>query len=199
MRVILASNSPRRREILSGLGLAFEVKGAHTDERSDIDDPVSLVKELALRKGLCAREELASKGEWNESTVLIAADTVVAVGNEILGKPRDAADADRMLALLSDTRHRVVSGVALFCGDRIGTDADTTLVSFGPMPKEAREWYIRSKEPFDKAGAYAIQGLASLFIKGIEGDYFNVVGLPVYVLNRLSKRMLSRSLTELSK
>lgn len=199
MRVILASQSPRRREILAGLGLSFEVQSAHTDEHSFINDPVSLVKELSLRKGLAVREKLAALGQWNDQTVLIAADTVVAVGNEILGKPRDAADADRMLALLSDTRHRVVSGVALFCGDRIGTDADTTLVSFGPIPKEAREWYIRSKEPFDKAGAYAIQGLASLFIKGIEGDYFNVVGLPVYVLNRLSERMLSRSLPELSK
>ena len=197
MRVILASKSPRRREILSMLGVEFEIVSADADESSDITDPELLVRELALRKGRATRELLQRKGEWNESTLIIASDTVVATGDEILGKPQDAADAKRMLCALQDSTHRVISGVALLCGEREVADFDSTGVRFAAMSDEDIDWYVASGEPNDKAGAYAVQGLASLWIKGLDGDYFNVVGLPVYKLNALCQSFLGKNLTQL--
>lgn len=197
MRVVLASKSPRRREILSMLGINFEVIAADTDESSTIKDPATLVEELALRKGRAVRELLLEKGEWNENTLIIASDTVVATGNDILGKPEDEEDAARMLRLLSDSTHHVISGIALLLGEREITDHDKTAVHFAKMTEEEILWYAKSGEPLDKAGAYAVQGLASLFIKGLSGDYFNVVGLPVYRLNLLAKEFVGKALTEL--
>ena len=197
MRVILASKSPRRREILSMLGVKFEIVSADADESSDITDPEVLVRELALRKGRATRALLQKRGEWNENTLIIASDTVVATGDEILGKPQDAADAKRMLRTLQDSTHRVISGVALLCGEREATDFDSTGVCFAAMSDEDIDWYVASGEPNDKAGAYAVQGLASLWIKGLEGDYFNVVGLPVYKLNALCQSFLGKNLTQL--
>ncbi len=198
MRVILASKSPRRREILGFLGVPFEVITADTDESSDISDARLLVQELARRKGEAVRELLRARGEWNDDTLVIAADTVVAANGKILGKPRDEKDAARMLTMLSDTAHEVISGVALFRGERVTTAAECTTVSFGKMSEKNIEWYVKSGEPRDKAGAYAIQGLASLFIKGLSGDYFNVVGLPVYRLNQLLLDFTGKSLADLS-
>lgn len=197
MRIVLASKSPRRREILSMLGINFEVIAADTDESSTIKDPATLVEELALRKGRAVRELLLEKGEWNENTLIIASDTVVATGNDILGKPEDEEDAARMLRLLSDSTHHVISGIALLTGEREITDHDKTAVHFAKMTEEEILWYAKSGEPLDKAGAYAVQGLASLFIKGLSGDYFNVVGLPVYRLNLLAKEFVGKALTEL--
>ncbi len=197
MRVILASKSPRRREILSFLGVEFEIISADADESSDITDPELLVRELALRKGRATRELLKARGEWNEDTLLIAADTVVANENKILGKPQDDADAAAMLRSLSGHDHRVISGVALLHGERECAESESTLVHFAPMSEAEIAWYVQSGEPRDKAGAYAVQGLASLFIKGLQGDYFNVVGLPVYRLAEMTKQFLGRSLTEL--
>lgn len=197
MRVILASKSPRRREILTMLGVQFEILSADADESSDITDPALLVRELALRKGRATRALLQERGEWDENTLIIASDTVVAVDNEILGKPVDAADAARMLQALSGNEHRVISGVALLCGEREVADHDATAVRFAPMTRQEIDWYVQSGEPRDKAGAYAVQGLASLWIRGLEGDYFNVVGLPVYRLNALCKDFLGKSLVEL--
>ncbi len=197
MRVILASKSPRRKEILSMLGVQFEILSADTNESSDIKDPEALVCELALRKGRAVRELLVRRGEWNDETLIIASDTVVALEEQILGKPRDDAHASEMLRALSGKDHRVISGVALLCGEREASDFDSTLVRFAPMCEQDIAWYVRSGEPRDKAGAYAVQGLASLWIKGLEGDYFNVVGLPVYRLNTLATDFLGRSLTEL--
>ena len=197
MRVVLASKSPRRREILSMLGINFEVIAADTDESSTIKDPATLVEELALRKGRAVRELLLEKGEWNENTLIIASDTVVATGNDILGKPEDEEDAARMLRLLSDSTHHVISGIALLTGEREITDHDKTAVHFAKMTEEEILWYAKSGEPLDKAGAYAVQGLASLFIKGLSGDYFNVVGLPVYRLNLLAKEFVGKSLTSI--
>ena len=197
MRVILASKSPRRREILSMLGIDFDVITADTDENSAIKDPATLVEELALRKGRAVRELLLEKGEWDENTLIIASDTVVATGEEILGKPEDEEDAARMLRLLSDSTHHVISGIALLTGEREITDHDKTAVHFAKMTEEEILWYAKSGEPLDKAGAYAVQGLASLFIKGLTGDYFNVVGLPVYRLNLLAKEFVGKALTEL--
>ncbi len=197
MRVVLASKSPRRREILSMLGVHFDVVSADADESSDITDPVLLVRELALRKGRATRELLRAKGEWNDDTLVIASDTVVAVENEILGKPCDKKDAARMLSMLSGTAHHVISGVALLMGDREIADFDDTSVHFSPMTPAEIEWYVDSGEPMDKAGAYAVQGLASLWIQGLKGCYFNVVGLPVHKLNALVKAFVGKSITEL--
>ena len=197
MRIVLASKSPRRREILAMLGVKFEILSADADESSDITAPEALVRELALRKGRATRELLRERGEWNEDTLIIASDTVVATDGEILGKPRDERDAARMLRALSDSTHRVISGVALLCGEREIADFDSTGVRFGKMSAEDIDWYVRSGEPNDKAGAYAVQGLASLWIKGLEGDYFNVVGLPVYKLNALCESFLGCKLTQL--
>ena len=197
MRVILASKSPRRREILAMLGVKFEILSADADESSDITCPEELVRELALRKGRATREVLRKQGEWDENTLIIASDTVVATENEILGKPRDDADAKRMLRALSDSTHRVISGVALLCGEREIADFDSTGVRFSAMSEADIDWYVASGEPSDKAGAYAVQGLASLWIKGLDGDYFNVVGLPVYKLNALCEDFLGCKLTQL--
>lgn len=198
MRVVLASKSPRRREILTMLGVRFEIITADTDESSDITDPATLVRELALRKGRAVKELLQARGEWDENTLIIASDTVVAANGAILGKPQDDADAARMLRALSGNAHTVESGVAVLCGAREATDSDATAVRFAEMTDAEIDWYVKSGEPQDKAGAYAVQGLASLFIKGLEGDYFNVVGLPVYCLNRLLRAFIGRSLTELN-
>ena len=198
MRVILASKSPRRREILSSLGVRFEVLSADADESSDITSPTALVRELALRKGRAVRALLEARGEWSEETLIIASDTVVTLGDRILGKPQDDANAAEMLTLLSGNDHRVISGVALLWGANEISDFDSTLVRFGAMSKEEIAWYVQSGEPRDKAGAYAVQGLASLWIRGLDGDYFNVVGLPVYKLNTLVQRHLGCNLTALS-
>ncbi len=197
MRVILASKSPRRREILSALGVKFEIVSADADERSGITNPEKLVRELALRKGRATRELLRERGEWDDDTLIIASDTVVAIRDEILGKPADGEDAKRMLRALSDTTHRVISGVALLWGEREVADFDSTGVRFSRMSEREIDWYVASGEPNDKAGAYAVQGLASMFIKGLDGDYFNVVGLPVYKLNTLVREHLSCNLNEL--
>lgn len=198
MRVILASKSPRRREILSMLGVKFEVLSADADEHSDITDPAQLVRELSLRKGRAVRELLKAEGTWDEETLIIASDTVVAANGEILGKPQGNADAARMLRLLSGSAHHVVSGVALLLGDREIADAEQTAVRFATMSEKDIEWYVKSGEPADKAGAYAVQGLASLFIEGLDGDYFNVVGLPVHRLELLLQEFLHLSLIDLA-
>ena len=182
MRVILASKSPRRREILSMLGIPFEVVTADTDESSDITDPAALVEELALRKGRAVRRLLLDRGAWDDDTLIIASDTVVATDDTVLGKPQDEQDAARMLRVLQDSTHHVISGIALLSGNREITAHDKTAVHFAPMSEQEILWYAKSGEPLDKAGAYAVQGLASLFIKGLSGDYFNVVGLPVHRL-----------------
>ncbi|MBR7111719.1 MAG: septum formation protein Maf [Clostridia bacterium] len=197
MRIVLASKSPRRREILTMLGVKFDIVTADTDEHSTITDPAALVEELALRKGRAVRELLQARGEWNNDTLIIASDTVVAAGCEILGKPEDEADAARMLRALQGSAHHVISGIALIKGEKEIADHDKTAVHFSPMTEEEILWYATSGEPLDKAGAYAVQGLASLFIKGLSGDYFNVVGLPVYRLNQLTKQFVGKSLTEL--
>ncbi len=198
MQVILASRSPRRREILTFLGVPFEIVSADADESSSLTDPVALVRELALRKGRATRELLRREGRWSEDMLIIAADTVVAAGDRILGKPQDDADAAEMLRLLSGSAHRVISGIALLCGDREAVDSDETAVHFGTMSEKDIKRYVKSGEPQDKAGGYAIQGLASLWIKGLEGDYFNVVGLPVYRLNQLVTSFVGSSLADLA-
>lgn len=184
-KLILASKSPRRREILAGVGVSFEIVTADTDESIDESDPCRTVEELAARKGLAVRELLRSEGRDLSDTVILASDTVVAAEGEILGKPVDADDARRMLGMLSGRSHRVVSGICLIAGDTVRTAHEVTEVEFDELDAETVERYIQAEQPYDKAGAYAIQGRASAYIRGIRGCYFNVVGLPLHRLCRL--------------
>ena len=186
MKIILASKSPRRKEILSELGVDFRVVVADTDESSDISDPVKLTRELARRKGLAVYEKLLQSGEYDaESAIIISADTVVCRDGEILGKPRDRADAVAMLTSLSGRSHTVVSAVAVTVRGVTRTDASVTTVRVQEIPREEIERYVDSGEPMDKAGAYGIQGRFSVFVEGIDGCYFGVVGLPVNTLSNL--------------
>ena len=196
--VILASRSPRRREILSMLGVKFEIVSADADESSEITEPALLVRELALRKGRATLELLRSEGRLTENTLVIASDTVVALEGRILGKPADEADAKEMLRSLSGHSHKVVSGIALLTENGEAAAAEETAVRFSVLTEQEIDRYVRSGEPMDKAGAYAIQGGASIWVEGIDGDYHNVVGLPVYRLNRLLEEFLGIGLLDLT-
>ncbi|MBE6589773.1 MAG: septum formation protein Maf [Ruminococcaceae bacterium] len=185
MNLILASKSPRRREILEMLGVKFEVVTADTDEDSAERDPIRLVEELARRKGEAVKELLLSRGRDLDDTVILSSDTVVAMDGEILGKPRDEEDACRMLRMYAGRTHRVVSGICLIGNGVCAVSHEVTEVDFDGMSEEEIRAYVRTQKPYDKAGAYAIQGAASAYISGIRGDYFNVVGLPVHRLHKL--------------
>ena len=185
-KLILASKSPRRAELLRAAGWEFEVSAANIDEtRLDSEDAITYVKRLATMKA----EAIAKKFS---SDLVLGADTVVVVGEEILGQPRDDADARRMLRLLSGRWHMVVTGVALVrFGNppRTMVDHGTTRVRFHQMSNHEIDWYVSTGEPTGKAGAYAIQGQGALFIEGIQGDYFNVVGLPLRLVYEMSRRI----------
>jgi septum formation protein len=170
--LVLASQSPRRAEILRQAGIPFTVRSPHVDETPRVGEGAEdYVQRLAAEKALAV--EAAP-----EETVL-GADTTVVVGGEMLGKPLDAADARRMLEALAGRRHEVLTGICLRRGTELIRDCAVTQVWFMPMTQREIEDYVASGEPMDKAGAYAIQGLASKFIERIDGCYFNVVGLPV--------------------
>jgi len=169
---VLASASPRRREILANAGFVFEVRPADVDETPlDGEDPEEHVRRLARRK---AEAVALGPGE-----VVLAADTIVTVDGAILGKPAGAAEARRMLEQLSGRGHEVLTGICLRHGGGAIVDAARTRVWFLELSREEIDAYVASGEPLDKAGAYGIQGLASKFVRRIEGCYFNVVGLPV--------------------
>ena len=181
MRYILASASPRRREILGNLGLDFTVLAADADETCDITDPGDRVEFISLKKCLAARDKLVSEGmdPADTETIIIASDTLVTLDGEFLGKPRDEADAIRMMELLEGRTHTVASGIAVWHKGRTVTAHELTGVTFAPMNPAEILAYIATGESFGKAGGYAIQGHAARYITGIQGDYFNVVGLPV--------------------
>ena len=184
MKIILASKSPRRKEILSSLGVQFEVVTKDTDESSDITDPELLVKELSFRKGKAVFDEINDK-----DTLVISSDTVVALDGVILGKPKSEEEAKQMLKQLSGREHTVVSGVTLMYNDKVISDSEVTYVKFSNLSDDIINSYVATKEPMDKAGSYGIQGLGCLLVEGIEGDYYNVVGLPVCRLGQMLRRV----------
>ncbi len=194
MNYILASKSPRRREILENLGVPFQIVTADTDESSAERDPCRLVEELARRKGEAVFKKLKDEGAFLADTVILSSDTVVEIDGEILGKPRDYADAVRMLKRLRGRRHRVISGLCLLSGEHCGVTHEVTEVEFDEMSDADIDAYIAHTDPYDKAGAYAIQGEASLWIRGIHGCYFNVVGLPVHALQCLHREIFGENL-----
>lgn len=179
MEIILASKSPRRLEILSNLGFFVRVVPSDADE--SISEPLSppdLVRTLAERK-------LACDVACNADDLVIACDTVVCFEGEILGKPKSAEDAKRMLHTLSGKTHSVFSGLAMRRGGVTISDFERTDVHFRELSDEEIDAYIKSGEPFDKAGSYGIQGKGGLFAERIDGDYFNVMGLPVHLFGRM--------------
>lgn len=170
--LVLASASPRRRELLLNAGIAFTVRPAEVDETLlPGEDAIAHVRRLASEK---ARAIGASP-----SDIVLGADTVVSLGGAILGKPASHNEAKLMLKILSGKSHEVHTGICLRYGVRTLVDVATTRVTFLPLAEEDIDDYVRSGEPMDKAGAYGIQGIASRFVQSIEGCYFNVVGLPV--------------------
>ena len=185
MMIILASASPRRKEILGELGVDFRVVVADTDESSGERDPQKLTEELARRKGVAVWDKLCAEGAIGEDCAVISADTVVCLDGEILGKPRDRADALRMIRALSGKEHKVVSGVAVTYRGVTQTASCVTRVRVDEIPEDEIVRYVDSGEPMDKAGGYGIQGGFSLWVSGIDGCYFSVVGLPVNTLQKL--------------
>ena len=184
-QLVLASRSPRRAEILNAVGWHFETEAPDIDEsRFEGEDAVPYVRRLAQTKA-----ETVAKNR--PSGLVLGADTVVLVDDEILGQPRDANDARRMLKLLSGRWHEVLTGVALLRvrQGQVMADHETTRVRFAGMSVAEIDWYVATGEPMDKAGAYAVQGRAALFIEEIQGDYFNIVGLPVRLVYKLARKI----------
>jgi len=178
--LVLASQSPRRREILTQAGLSFTIRVPGVNEiRQASESPEDYVLRLALEK---ARAAVSSPSEF-----VLAADTVVVVNNDVLEKPGSVEDAEEMLRLLSGRSHAVLTGVCLLHDGVARAQVESTRVFFSALSTEEIRGYCASGEPMDKAGAYAIQGLASKFIERIEGCYFNVVGLPISLVYRLLK------------
>lgn len=190
-KIILASGSPRRRELLSQIGLSFTVRVSEADEHTEETKPEKLVCILSERKALAVWDELTE--EEKKESILIGADTVVAVDDRILGKPADETEAFRMIELLQGRSHQVYTGVTIFrqggqqpleegtgtCSIQKKQFFEKTDVLVYPMSEEEITAYVKTGEPLDKAGAYGIQGSFAAYIQGINGDYSNVVGLPV--------------------
>ena len=181
MAIVLASASPRRQELLNNAGIEFVVHPANIEEvRRASETPKAFAQRMARDKARAVRELFPNR-------IVLAADTVVVVEGEVLGKPRDREDAERMLRLLSGREHGVITGVCLSGNGFEDVRSETTAVHFSELTPDEIRKYIESGEPMDKAGAYAIQGVASRWIQRIEGDYFNVVGLPVDLVWRMHR------------
>ena len=179
MDLILASASPRRRELMGYFGLPFDIVPAAGPETPPAGaDAAHTAEALALAKA----KEIA---ESHPGAVVIGADTVVEIEGVILGKPKDEEDARRMLRMLSGREHRVYTGLAVIYGDKIESCAECTRVHFRPMTGAEIDDYIATGEPMDKAGAYGYQGRAGMYVEKIEGDFFNVVGLPLCLLGNM--------------
>lgn len=182
MQLILASASPRRKELLGLYGIPFTVRAADIDETMDPDKPpFDEVARLSREKALAVSRE--------PEDVVVAADTIVVCGGTVLGKPKDEAQAIEMLGLLSGRAHQVMTGCTVLRGQKDETFTEVTDIHFRPLsPGEIRR-YVATGEPMDKAGAYGIQGGAALFCQRMEGDYYNVMGLPVCALGQVLKQI----------
>lgn len=178
--LVLASASPRRRELLASIGIPFELCSVDVDEH-EAGEPDAVVQTLALRKAMAA-------AALHPDRLILAADTLVYAQGETLGKPGDAQEAGRMLRLLSGKAHLVYSGICLLKGELRLQHVECTKVFFEPLDEAEIAAYVRSGEPFGKAGAYAIQGLAGKYVSRIEGSYSNVVGLPLHAVIRLLRQ-----------
>ncbi len=180
--LILASASPRRADLLAAAGFTFDIVPVEIDERVEANEPADrYVSRLALAKA----REVARR---NPGTPVLGADTAVVADDRILGKPADAEEAAAMLRMLSGRVHEVLTGVALCVDDREACEVACTRVRFLQLSAAEIDWYVASREPYDKAGGYAVQGLASRFVESIDGSYSNVVGLPVVAVYRLLKQ-----------
>lgn len=179
MKIVLASNSPRRKELLSQAGIDFIVDPADIEENTNEVLPEKVVEDLSRQKALAVLQK-------HQGQIVLAADTVVAFDDKILGKPKDEEDALKMLTELSGRNHQVYTGVTIVKEDgSIITFSECTTVSMYENSEDTIKSYIASKEPMDKAGAYGIQGLGAVLVKGIKGDYNNVVGLPLAKVYRV--------------
>ncbi len=198
--LVLASASPRRRELLTQAGYIFSVHPAHIPEDPlPNEDPIAYVTRLARQKAEAVYQQLIdptygpeSATEQNLPLAVLGADTTVTLDGTILGKPEDEADAARMLNLLSGRSHRVITGVAVATAGRVEVAAEVTAVRFLTISSQEIAAYVSSGEPMDKAGAYAIQGQAARWIPRIEGCYFNVVGLPLALVATMLEPVLNR-------
>ena len=184
MKIVLASQSPRRRQLLGQMGLEFTTQSPEIDEAAfQGRDARDLVQILSREKARWIA------GQVDPETLVIGADTVVVRDGEILGKPKGEEEARAMLASLSGRTHQVCTGVTVCRGDKVLTQVEETQVTFRPLTDQEIRQYVSTGEPMDKAGAYGIQGLGALFVERIEGDYYNVVGLPVCRLGQMLRRL----------
>ena len=183
-KIILASASPRRRELMAMAGLSFDVLVSDCDENISFDSPQDMVQKLSLRKAQDVAEKI--KKSETDAHLVIGADTIVYFHNQILGKPKDADDAFRMLSAMAGQIHTVYTGVTIIdtATGRTETFYEATKVEFYDVTEDEIKAYIATKDPLDKAGSYGVQGQGAFLVKRIEGDYFTVVGLPIAHLIR---------------
>ncbi len=192
MKLILASKSPRRREMLDALGIEYEAITTDVDEGyKGKTVPSRLVEILSMRK--------ASAVETDSENVIIASDTVVALGNRIFGKPADRREAFEMIRALSGGVHKVYSGYAIICGDKRFGGSVCTKVKFRDLSDDEINAYVDTPEPYDKAGAYGIQETGGFFVAAINGDFNNVVGLPLFTIESVMRENLHLSLLDFKK
>lgn len=194
-RIYLASRSPRRRELLKQIGVGFELlllredprRGADVDETSrDGEQPLAYVERMACDKARTGAQRVAQRGLL--ARPVLAADTTVVLDGSIIGKPRDAEEAARILAALQGRTHKVITAVAVALRDRLESGVSVSSVEFAPLSRDEIARYLATGEPFDKAGAYAIQGRAAAFVRRIEGSYSGIMGLPLAETAELLKR-----------
>ena len=182
--IILASKSPRRKEILDTLGFEYRCVPADTDETPEEGmSPADTVMLFSERKAFAVRDE----AEYGD--IVLGMDTMVCIDGKLLGKPKDEEDAFRMLKMLSGRKHNVITGYTVICGNKWESGCVCTDVYFRPLTDSEIRWYISTKEPMDKAGAYGIQGKGSLFVESVDGDFFSVIGFPVCTVFKVVKKL----------
>ncbi|MEO0238233.1 MAG: nucleoside triphosphate pyrophosphatase [candidate division WOR-3 bacterium] len=189
MEIVLASESKRRIELLKSLGVDFKISNhSHSEEHNEIRDPRKFVL-------LCSYEK-AKSVEKSENQLVIGADTIVFIDRKIIGKPTDRNDGLKMMRMLSGRKHSVYTGITLFYKNKILSDFAKTDVYFKKISDKELKWYINNASYLDKAGGYAVQEEASMFIEKIEGDFFNVVGFPIFLFTKMFKQITSIDLFE---